>query len=156
MGEWGVVKMIIKEQKLILLYSDLKIQVDIVWLEKTMLWYQLWFLDDKPSYHTKKIFMYGKYPCVTLHGKKLHIHRLLMMYKEDRELERNEYVHHIDGNVLNNLGTNLEIMDAFKHQSYHTSRRKLSKEHKRKIGLANKKRKGIKYKKIYENSELLK
>lgn len=92
--------------------------------------------------------MFGRYPAVSIHHEKIHVHRLLMMYWKKRKLETKEHVHHKDGNRLNALKENLEIKDASVHLSYHNKGRKFSEEHKCKIALANEKRKGIKYKKI--------
>ena len=79
--------------------------------------------------------------------KKIHIHRLLMMYKLQSDINENLYVHHKDGNKLNAQLYNLELIDSKKHQSIHNKNKKLSAKHRRKISEANKKRKGIKIKK---------
>lgn len=133
--------MIVKNQKPINFLNVCDCLVDYEELEKAILWYT-----DKPVTSKKKIFIYGKYPAVAIHKEKIHIHRLLMMFWENRKLERWEYVHHKDENKLNAIRDNLEIKEATIHQSMHNKGRIFSQEHRNKIALANSKRK-IKYKK---------
>jgi len=102
---------------------------------------------------TKRVFMYGRYPAVSIYDKKIHIHRLLMMYYEERDLERSEYVHHIDGNPLNALPDNLEIQSAPKHQSQANKGIPHTNEHRR--NAANAMCLARYGHSIYENKELL-
>lgn len=69
------------------------------------------------------------------------------MIELQSDIDANFYVHHIDGNKLNANLENLELIDSKRHQSYHNKEKKLTKEHRKKISEANKKRKGIKIKK---------
>ena len=147
--------MIIKIQKKIEFLNDCNCLVNYKLLEKAIKWYS-----NKPVARIKHIYLYGKYPAVSIYEQKIHIHRLLIMYFTKRDLESNIYVHHIDGNPLNNLEINLEIMEASKHQSLSNKGKQLSGSHKNKIGEANKKRVGTKYKErvhipISELKELL-
>ncbi len=103
---------------------------------------------------TKKVFMYGRYPAVNIYDKKIHIHRLLMMFYEERDLERGEYVHHIDGNPLNALPQNLEIQSASQHQSQANKGIPHTTEHKK--NAANAMCLSRYGHPIYENKELLK
>ena len=119
-------------------------------LAKAIIWYS-----DKPVCETKKVYMFGRYPAITIYDKKIHIHRLIVMYSLKQDLESFMYVHHKDGNRLNALLENLELIHASKHQSLHNKGKKLTKEHRAKISEANKKRKGIKFKKN-ENKDLIK
>ena len=143
--------MIVKTQKPIKFINNCSCQVDYVELEKAIIWYS-----SKPTAQIKSIYLYGYYPAVSIYDHKIHIHRLLMMYWLNRDLENTEYVHHIDCDRLNCNKQNLKIMSPSAHQSLHRKGIKLSVEHRRNIGLANKNRKGMKYKKVYENPELLK
>ena len=45
-------------------------------------------------------------------------HRLVMEKKLGRRLERNEHIHHIDGNILNNLPENLVACFAKEHRQF--------------------------------------
>ena len=117
-------------------------------LAKAILWYQI-----EPTFSNKKIYMYGKYPAVSIGKKKIHVHRLLIMYWHRKILKSSEYVHHKNGNRLDCTIGNLEIMDAKKHQILHNKGKTISDEHKKAISEANRKRKGMKYK-IHENPEL--
>lgn len=92
--------------------------------------------------------------CNAIYDKKIQIHRLLKMYQLGVDLDTNQYVHHIDGNKLNAMLDNLEVVEATVHQSLHNKGKVLSKEHREKISLANKKRKGIKMKKRVEMTNL--
>lgn len=131
-----------KKQQVINFINDCNCLVNYDLLEQAILWYSKDFV-----FAQKHIFMYGKYPAVSIYNKKIHVHRLLKSYIEKRILERNEYVHHIDGNKLNASISNLEIIKQDEHQSMHNKGRKFSVEHKTKISKANMKRKGIKLKK---------
>jgi len=152
MGEWGNFKMIIKTQKKIEFINDCNCLVNYGLLEKAIKWYS-----RKPVARIKHIYLYGKYPAVSIYDKKLHVHRLLIMYFVKEDLESNIYIHHIDGNPLNNLEINLEIMKASKHQSLiHKGRKQNQEWIKKRITKAVNAKRGKKYnKKIYENHELL-
>lgn len=116
--------------------------VDYKELDNAILWYQ-----EKPTYHKKKIYLHGSYPCVSIYDKKIHVHRLLMMYWLGRKLKTNEHVHHRNGNKLDNSRDNLVIINASKHLSKHNKGKIFTKEHRQKISEENKKRKGQKMKK---------
>jgi len=134
--------MIVKEQKPITIINKCNCIVNEDELKKAILWFT-----KKPVSSVKTIYLYGKYPAVSIYEKKIHIHRLLMMYWLQRDLDFSEYVHHKDGNPLNNEKENLEIIPASKHQSLHNKGKRLSKEHRQKISEANRRRKGMKMKK---------
>ena len=50
-------------------------------------------------------------------------HRLIMEKHLHRFLERNEHVHHINGNILDNRIKNLIVLSKQKHASIHDSKR---------------------------------
>ena len=119
-------------------------------LRRAIRWYSC-----KPVFRFKKVFISAKYPCVAIYDKKIHIHRLLMMYWLKRDLASWENVHHKNKNTLDSTKENLEVVSASQHQSDIHKGKKLSKQHIEAIKKSNSKRKGIKYKK-FENPELLK
>lgn len=113
---------------------------------------------NQKIYNVKNVYLYGRYPAVSVGKSKLHIHRIIFeCFMWRSTLDKTIHVHHKNGNRLDARLSNLEAMNGGDHISHHNSGRTLSAEHKRKIGIANKKRKGMKYKKryIYENPELL-
>lgn len=65
----------IKKQKHIRFINDCGCIVDESELEKAILWYQ-----KSPTASIKHIYMHSKYPAITIHKEKCHIHRLLMLY----------------------------------------------------------------------------
>lgn len=111
-----------------------------------------WFT-RRPIAQKKKVFMHGKYPAVSIGNYKLHIHRLICEHISG-PLRRSDYVHHIDGNKLNNLTENLQIMDASEHQRMTNKGRKQSPEHvAKRADATTKTRYGHS---IYEHPNLLK
>lgn len=144
--------MIVKFQKPIQFLNKCGCVVDEKELAKAI----VWFAKGRPVTRLKTIFMHVKYPAVSIYEQKVHVHRLLKMYWLKEDLDFNDHVHHIDGNKLNDRPDNLTVWDASYHLSKTNKGRKHTKEHNHKIGLANKKRKGMKFKKVYSNPKLLK
>lgn len=145
--------MIINRQKPIEFNSPVEVIFEREELKKAIKWYA-----TKPVARLKHVFLFGRYYAVSVYGEKIHIHRLLVMFWENRDLERDEYVHHKDGNRFNNLRENLEIMPASLHQSITNKGRKQTQDwiRSRIMKTADKKR-GKKYPKhIYENPDLIK
>lgn len=134
--------MIVNKQHPIKFTNTCNCIVDFNLLEKAILWWQ-----EKPTAKTKKIYIHGKYPAVSIHNEKIHIHRLLASYKVGRKLLRNEYAHHLNHNKLDASISNIDIIDASIHQSIHNKGKVLSKVHREKIGKANESRRGMKLKK---------
>ena len=128
------------------LYFDNKCNclVDYELLEKAMLWFSEGNIKQR-----RTIYLHGKYPAVSVFDKKIHVHRLLAMYREKSCILFSIHAHHIDGNKLNACLENIQLVIASSHISYHNKGRKLSEDHKLKISAANKGRKGIVMKKKY-------
>lgn len=124
--------------------------VDYDLLRKAMLW-----LSDKPQLEKKTIYLHGKYPAVSVLGEKIHVHRLLARYVVG-VLKRSDVVHHKDSDKLNAALDNLEVISAQTHGHIHNAGKVLSEEHKQKIAIANRKRKGIKLKKTVKMPGLAK
>jgi hypothetical protein len=104
--------MIVNKQKLIEFNSPVEVIFDKDDLREAILWYS-----PKPVARLKHVFLHGRYYAVSIYDEKIHVHRLLMMYWLKRDLERDEYVHHVNGNRFNNLKENLAIITASEHQS---------------------------------------
>ncbi len=103
--------------------------------------------DGKPMQQVKVIFLYGRYPAVSIGGKKIHIHRLLGEYYACRELFPCEIVHHINGNCCDARRGNLKIMWAGEHATLHLTGRKLTPAQCQVIAERNRSREGIPRKK---------
>ena len=101
----------------------------------------------RPVCQKKTVFMHGRYPAVSVHGKKYHIHRLLANYYAGFKLPTSLVVHHIDGCPLNAIKRNLTIFKNGQHGSIHNAGKILTFAHRQKISEANKKRRGMKFKK---------
>lgn len=134
----------VKTQNAILFKNKSNCIVDEIELEKAILWFQ-----DKPTTSNKTIYLHGKYPCVSIHKNKIHVHRLLMSYKLNRKLSYDEHVHHINGNKLDARLENLCILNNSTHMSKHNKNKTITLEHKEKIRMANKKRRGVKNRRKY-------
>ncbi len=140
--------MIVNEQKSIIFINDCDCLVDDRELARAILWFS-----SKPVTRFRKIYLHGKYPAVSIYEQKVHIHRLLVMYRVGHDLDPTLYVHHKDGNKLNALMGNLEILPESVHQSMHNKGRKQSSEHvAKRIAAMAKTRYG---KDIYDNPDLL-
>ena len=147
--------MIVNKQKKIVFRNECGCIVDYELLENSILWFQ-----KRPTAQNKKIYLHACYPCVSIHNKKVHVHRLIMSFLNKRILKTDEYVHHINHNKLDAGVYNLEIIESSLHQSHHNKGKRLTESHKIKIGAANKKRVGTKMKKrvnisLIELKELL-
>lgn len=118
--------------------------VDYELLEKAMLWYSGGTLKSD-----KVIYMHGSYPAVSIYHEKIHVHRLLAIYKNKSAIAKEIHAHHKDGDKLNASIDNIELVHGALHLSQHNKGRVLSKEHKAKIAEAGKKRVGIKLKRKY-------
>lgn len=136
--------MILKRQKPIQFNSPTEVLYDVEDLKKAILWYA----NGRPVVGLKHVFLYGKYYAVSIYDEKIHVHRLLMMYWLQRDLESDEYVHHINSNKFNNMRENLEVMWASEHQRQTNLGRKQTPDHIAKRTAAMKKTR-------YENKDLL-
>jgi hypothetical protein len=134
--------MILNKQNNIEFSSPVEVLFDREELKHAIYWYS-----KKPVCRLKHVYLHGKYYAVSIYDKKIHIHRLLMMFWQKRDLEPQEYVHHKNGNRFNNLKDNLELIMCPDHQSIHNKNRIFSDTHRHKLSEANKKRTGMKFNK---------
>lgn len=77
--------------------------------------------DKAPNWRGGTSIMRNGYRQVRVNGKRKYEHRLVMEEYIGRELKRDEQVHHLNHNRLDNRIENLEIIDAKKHASYHAN-----------------------------------
>ena len=113
--------MTINKQKDIKFINDCKCIVDYCELSKAIIWYQ-----EKPTASIKHIYMHVNYPAVSIHKNKIHIHRLLMLYWKNGNINKDMCVHHIDGNKLNASKCNLSLCKIRDHQSFHNKGKTVS------------------------------
>jgi hypothetical protein len=132
----------VNEQKPIEFVNDCNARFDKQQLEAAVLWFQ-----KEPTARLKHIYMHGRYPAVSIHNIKIHVHRLLAMFNAGEIIPSQFHIHHIDGDKLNASIDNLEVMPSYLHMQKTRKGVGLSEEHRKKISNANRKRKGIKMKK---------
>jgi hypothetical protein len=134
--------MIVRVQKPLIIQNKCGATFDEELLKSAILWFA-----DRPVTSAKTVYMHGRYPAVSIHDKKHHIHRLIYQYANRCMLPSHVHVHHIDGDRMNCNLDNLRAMDAPKHLSKHNAGRCLTSEHRMKLSEANRRRKGMKHRK---------
>ncbi len=116
--------MIIKIQKPLRFVRKTKCRVHFPTLAKAILWYNTKTNNSKPLYFRKTIFGRGgrdncSYPAVSIHGEKIMVHVLLMMYRIKGNVPEDMYVHHMDEDKGNATRPNLALWDISLHQRHH-------------------------------------
>lgn len=89
----------------------------------------------KTKYGTAKIGKNGYYVITSVKegNNSAMLHRLVFEDYHDCKLDKNDVIHHIDGNPLNNHPTNLICMSRKAHNLLHNKWRQHSEETKRKM-----------------------
>lgn len=128
--------MTINKQKYIQFINDCGCIVDEGELRRAILWYQ-----NAPTAQIKHIYMHGAYPAVSIHRKKLHVHRLLMLYWHNGVIG-DKQIHHKNGNKKDSSMENLVLIDAGIHQSLHNKGKAISDKTREAIVRFNQSRKG--------------
>lgn len=94
-----------------------------------------WYIDGKYSERQRNassVFLRG-YPCVSINGKQVNIHVLLMMYKLNTKNLNGYIVHHEDDNILNADMGNLQLITRSQHNSIHHKNKIVSKATREKL-----------------------
>ena len=114
--------------------KKIRIQLETISLEWTELFLQKQQLESLspsgyPEYPYKRIEENGyvrlyKNPLDKFYSDTRHEHRYVMDKFIGRKLEREELVHHIDGNKQNNSLSNLKIISSREHHKIHRKKRK--------------------------------
>lgn len=123
-------------------------------LINAIIWYS-----EKPVQSIKKVYMYGRYPAVSIERKKIHIHRLIGLYKyKDCDIAGCCF-HHLDHDKLNASWNNIMMMDCKTHASIHNAGRLppqkavdtlININHSRKGKRGKSKRPDVKPREVYE------
>lgn len=80
-------------------------------------------MGNRYKYEVGERWLKGRYMMIKTGRRSESLHRYLMEEKLGRKLFSDEYVHHIDGNRLNNNIGNLQIVTALKHSNIHNKGR---------------------------------
>jgi hypothetical protein len=81
--------------------------------------------------------MKARYRKMRVNGKQVNVCRYVMEQKLGRQLEPGEYVHHINGNKLDDRPENLEVVTAKAHATIHLLGKSLPDDVRQKISKAN-------------------
>lgn len=81
--------------------------------------------------------MKARYRKMRVNGKQVNVCRYVMEQKLGRPLEKGEYVHHINGNKLDDRPENLALVSPKEHADIHNHGRKASDETRLKMSIAH-------------------
>lgn len=115
--------MTLLRQKGITLVNCCNAKYDVKTLTDAILWKA-----DKPVQSIKHVYMHGKYACVSIGKGKFHIHRLIKEFILKQTIPVNFHVHHKDGDKLNNMEDNLEVIEQGVHLSNHNKGKPISEK----------------------------
>lgn len=129
--------MTLLRQKGITLVNCCDAKYDVKTLTDAILWKA-----GKPVQSIKHVYMHGKYACVSIGKGKFHIHRLIKEFILKQIIPTNFHVHHKDGDKLNNMEENLEVIENHVHLSKHNKGKPISENTRISIVRFNHQRKG--------------
>ncbi len=90
--------------------------------------------EQSPFFSNGATVTSGGYRAILVGEKYILEHRLIMEEHLGRKLERDEHIHHKDGDKLNNKLENLELMSTVEHSRLHHKLRRNNGKSKRKGG----------------------
>lgn len=143
----------IKSQKHISFVNNCGAIYDEDVLQDSILWYAEKFVE-----RVKTIYLYGRYPAVSIGKFKIHIHRLIGLFLLQNKTSK-LHIHHKNGNKLDCRVENLDFLSAREHLSHHNKGHKpsiaairatIASNHLRKGKRAKPKRPDITPKQIYD------
>lgn len=134
-----VLTTIVREQKQIEFINDCGVNADCDELSKAIIWYQ-----RNPTARLKHIYMHGRYPAVSIHSEKVHVHRILMMYWLKTRSLNGYSVHHINEDKMDSRKANLSVVPSSFHNSMHNAGRHPSDQCREALIRFNQSRKGTK------------
>lgn len=80
-------------------------------------------VSEKTFFKQEKIYLHGRYPAVSIHNEKIHVHRLLMQYWLRTRIPFEYSVHHLNENKLDARKENLSLILNKAHNSKHNKGR---------------------------------
>lgn len=129
--------MTLLRQKEITLVNCCNAKYDVKTLTDAILWKA-----DRPVQSIKHVYIHGKYACVSIGKNKFHIHRLIKEFILRQKIPLGFHVHHKDGDKLNNMEDNLEVIEQSIHLSEHNKGKTISENTRIAIIKFNHHRKG--------------
>lgn len=115
--------MIVREQKPLRFRRSVPLRVHWPTLAKAMLWYNQQTNAGKPMAQLHTVFTRGRgcYPAVSIHGEKIMVHVLLMMFRLQGNVPEDKVVHHRNEDRGDARKDNLSVEDHREHSRRHNT-----------------------------------